>query len=66
MIGTVEQLAAAAVLVLAVALTLFRSPEAAVTILAWAAVPQAVLAVVLAAAVGRPQLYADAGPPSWG
>ncbi len=60
MIGTVEQLAALAVLVFAVALTLSRSPEAAVTILAWAAVPQAVLAVVLAASGGLPLLYPDA------
>lgn len=60
MIGTVETLAALAVLVLAVALTLARSPEAAIDLLAWAAVPQSVLAAVLAGWGGLPLLYPDA------
>lgn len=60
MIGTVETLAGMAVLLLAVSLTLARAPEAAIDLLAWAAVPQAVLALVLAGWRGLPLLYADA------
>lgn len=56
----VETLGAAIVLLLAVALMLARTPEAAAAIFAWAAVPQAVIAVALAGWGGMPELFADA------
>ncbi len=60
MVATVEMLGAVTVLVLAVALMLARSPEAAVLILAWASVPQAAIAAALAGWSGMPVLFADA------
>ncbi len=58
--STVETFTAATVLVLAVALMLARTPEAAAALFAWAAVPQAVLAVALAGWAGMPVLFPDA------
>jgi hydrogenase-4 membrane subunit HyfE len=55
----VEVLAATSVLVLAVGVLLARSPGAGVTLYALAAVPQAVLAMILAAR-GVPWLWLDA------
>ena len=54
-------LCAAALLALAVALLLARTPEATAGLYAWAALPQAVLAVVVGTATGAwPVLYPDA------
>jgi hydrogenase-4 membrane subunit HyfE len=56
----VEGLAAAVLLILAAALLVARTPEAAAHIYAWAAVPQAAMAVALAGWAGIPELYLDA------
>ncbi len=60
MIAAVEGLCAAIVLMLAVALLVARTPEASAAIYAWAAVPQAAIAVALAGWAGMPELYLDA------